>query len=98
MATTTPKIKTVSILDLPISHLAKVEKLVGARMTEWPAGVESVAQLYATVLAAGIAAQDGQDADQIETIYQERTSGYTMAGLVDLVELAQDGQVDADPT
>ena len=93
----TEKIRPVSVLELPISHLAQVEKLVGARMTDWPQGVASVAQLYATILAAGIASTEGRPADEIEKIYEADTSRRTMAELADVVELAQDGQ-EVDPT
>lgn len=84
----------VKILDLPISHLAFVERKVGARMTDWPEGVGSVAELYGYALAAGRAAQQDRPAGAIQAIYDKETSTLTMNELAELVQLSGDDEVD----
>ena len=80
--TTTQK---VSILDLPIATIRDIEKAVGARMTEWPDGVDSVADLYARIYSAGT----GQPLDTVEKM--------TLRDLAAKVAIGSE-ESDTDPT
>ncbi len=77
----------ISILDLSIKDIASIERATGARMTEWPDGVASVADLYARIYAAGT----GTDMETVEAM--------TLKELSDMVVLATgDEEETADPT
>lgn len=43
----------VSILDISVADIRDIEVAVGARMTDWPGGVSSLADLYARIYSAG---------------------------------------------
>jgi ATP-dependent protease ClpP protease subunit len=72
----------VSILDLTIKSIRTIEQGVGAKMTDWPDGVSSVADLYARIYAEGT----GTPLEEVEAL--------TLRELTDLVVLGEDAAVD----
>lgn len=84
MTTTNPK---VSILDLPIAAIRDIEKATGAKMTEWPNGCDSIADLYARIYSAG----EGVPMEEVEKL--------TLRELTDRVVLGSgDDEDESDPT
>lgn len=75
----------VSILDLPIKAIRDIEVAVGAKMTDWPGGVSSIADLYARVYSAGT----GTPLEEVEQL--------TLRELTDRVVLGGSDD-EADPT
>jgi len=69
----------VSILDLPIRDIRDIEKAVGAKMTEWPQGVESVADLYGRIYAAGT----GTPLEEVESMTLRDLSERVLLGETD---------------
>jgi hypothetical protein len=76
----------VSILDLPVRALRDIEVATGARMSEWPAGVDSLADLYARIYSAGT----GTPLDEVEAM--------SLRELASLVTIAESEDADPDPT
>jgi hypothetical protein len=72
----------VSILDLPVASIRDIEVAVGARLTDWPGGVSSLADLYARIYAAGT----GMPLAEVERL--------TLRELTDLVVISEDAEPD----
>jgi hypothetical protein len=76
----------VSILDISVADIRDIEVAVGARMTDWPQGVPSLADLYARIYAAGT----GTPLTEVERM--------TLRELSASVALAEDESAGPDPT